>query len=70
MSLKDGVNRAEGKLETFGNNLRERQQIKLNGDSTGVSSENFRENVIQVRSVSKAEETQRNHIQKSTMKGK
>lgn len=52
------------------NNLRERQQIKLNGDSTGVSSENFRENVIQVRSVSKAEETQRNRIQKSTMKGK
>ena len=52
------------------NNLRERQQIKLNGDSTGVSSENFRENVIQVRSVSKAEETQRNHIQKSTTKGK
>lgn len=52
------------------NKLRERQQIKLNGDSTGVSSENFRENVIQVRSVSKAEETQRNHIQKSTMKGK
>lgn len=52
------------------NNLRERQQIKLNGDSTGVSSENFRENVIQVRSVSKAEETQRNLIQKSTMKGK
>lgn len=34
------------------NNLRERQQIKLNGDSTGVSPENFRENVIQVRSVS------------------
>lgn len=52
------------------NNLRERQQIKLNGDSTGVSSENFRENVIQGRSVSKAEETQRNLIQKSTMKGK
>lgn len=52
------------------NNLRERQQIKLNGDSTGVSSENFREKVIQVRSVSKAEETQPNHIQKSTMKGK